>query len=310
MGGSGRSRRTGHPVRLAAVIESIALPESVGWTALNTAIHRVRESQRPDALFDDVFSAALVEVVSTGDSGEAPRVTDAGGSDEGTRVFGDYVALRTHFIDESLRVAIQDGIGQIVLLGAGLDGRAYRLPWAEGTRLFELDTTEMLQFKQAVVERVEVRPRTEVVFVAGDLTEDWPIALGDAGFSPDRSTVWVVEGLLGYLTPAENDRLMARVSQGSAPGSRLIAVYAAGDPLTVLRLGSEGGDQATDYLGGMVTVGPGAEPEPWLAGHGWRVSTTTVAEHAKRTGRPVPLAMDPSRGGVECWLVDARRTGD
>ena len=249
-------------------------------------------------------------MVSTGDSGEAPRVTDAGGSDEGTRVFGDYVALRTHFIDESLQTAIQEGLDQIVLLGAGLDGRAYRLPWAAGTRLFELDTAEMLEFKQAVAERVDARARTQVSFVAGDLRADWPSALSDAGFSPDRRTVWVIEGLLGYLTPSENDQLIARVSQRCAPDSRLIAVYAAGDPLTVLRSGGEGGDQAIDYLGRMVTVGPGAEPEPWLTGHRWRVSTSTIRDHAARTGRLVPLAMDPSRGGVECWLVNARLEGD
>ncbi len=289
------------------MIEPITLPASVGWTALNTAIHRVRESQRPDALFEDDFSRALVEVVATGDSGEAPRVTDPGDSDEGTRVFGDYVALRTHFIDERLMTAIQEGIDQIVLLGAGLDGRAYRLPWAAGTRVFELDTTEMLDFKQAVAERIDVHTRTEVVLVAGDLRADWPTALSGAGFSPDRRTAWVIEGLLGYLTPSENDQLIARVSQRSAPDSQLIAVYAAGDPLTVLRSGGDGGDQATDYLGRMVTVGPGAAPGPWLTGHGWSVSTTTIQEHARRTGRPVPLAMDPSRGGVECWLVDARQ---
>ena len=291
------------------VIESITLPASVGWTALNTAMHRVRESERPDALFDDVFSRALVEVVSAGDRGEAPAVTRAGASDEGSRVFGDYVALRTHFIDEILLTAIEEGVSQIVLLGAGLDGRAYRLPWAQGTRLFELDTADMLEFKQAVSERVDVRARTEVISVAGDLRGDWPNALSDAGFTPEQRTVWVIEGLLGYLTPSENDQLMARVSQRSAADSRLIAVYADGDPLTVLRSEGESGDKATDYLGGMVTVGPGAEPEPWLTGHGWQVSATTIREQAKRTGRPVPLAMDPSRGGVECWLVDARIKG-
>ena len=195
-------------------------------------------------------------------------------------------------------------------MGAGLDGRAYRLPWPVGTRLFELDTAEMLDFKQAVADRIDIRLQTEVVSVAGDLTEDWPNALGEAGFRPDRRTVWVIEGLLGYLTPSENDQLMARLSQRSAPDSRLIAVYAAGDPLTVLRSGNEGGDRATDYLGAIVTVGPGAEPEPWLKEHGWRVSTATIREHATRTGRPVPLAMDPSRGGVECWLIDARLQGD
>ena len=287
----------------------IRLPSSVGWTALNPSVHRARESGRPDALFSDPFSVALVEVVTAGNSGEAPGVTGAGDSDEGTRVFGDYVALRTRFIDDSLSRVTRDGIVQIAVLGAGLDGRAYRLPWAAGTRLFELDTAEMLEFKQAVAERAGIRPRAEVVSVAGDLTKDWPGALAGAGFDPGRPAAWVIEGLLGYLTPAENDQLIERVTRCSAPGSRLIAVYAAGDPLTVLASSGGGGDQSTDYLGRMVTAGPGAEPGPWLASHGWAATVTTIGDQAKAMRRPVPPAFNPGQGGVECWLVEARPNG-
>ena len=246
--------------------------------------------------------------MTAGYNGQAPPVADMDAdSDEGTRVFGDYVPLRTHFIDERLGTAIKKGIGQVVLLGAGLDGRGYRLPWAENTRLFELDTVEMLDFKQAVAERIGTDARAQVIPVAVDLKEDWPTALGYAGFSADQPTVWVIEGLMGYLTPAENNRLIARVSQCSAPGSLLIAVYADGDPLTVLKSTGDRGDRATDYLGGMVTVGPDAEPGPWLAGYGWTATTSTIRDQAHRTGRPVPLAMDPDHGGVECWLVNAQR---
>ena len=169
---------------------------------------------------------ALADVVTTGESGQAPAVTGAGDSDEGTRVLGDYVALRTRFIDDSLARVTQNDIVQVVLLGAGPDGRAYRLPWAAKTRLFELDTAEMLEFSR--------RPQNEWGSApapgSGDLTKDWPGALAGAGFDRGRPAGWVIEGLLEYLTPAENDHLMARVTQCSAPGSRLIAVCAAGDP--------------------------------------------------------------------------------
>ncbi len=285
------------------------LPSSVGWTALNPSVHRARESGRPDALFSDPFSVALVEVVTTGDSGQAPGVSGAGDSDEGTRVFGDYVALRTRFIDDSLARVISDGILQMVVLGAGLDGRAYRLPWAAETRLFELDTAEMLEFKQAVADRVGIRRRAEIVPVPGDLRKDWPGALTGAGFDRGRPSGWVIEGLLGYLPPAENDQLMTRVSQCSAPGSRLIAVYAAGDPLTVLASSGDSGDQSTDYLGRMVTAGPDAEPGPWLARHGWEATATTIRDQAQAMRRPVPPAFNPGRGGVQCWLVQARASG-
>jgi methyltransferase (TIGR00027 family) len=215
------------------------------------------------------------------------------------------VALRTYFIDESLRTAIEKGLGQVVLLGAGLDGRGYRLPWAAYTRLFELDTVEMLDFKQAVIDRIRIDARAQIIPVAGDLKQDWPTALGRAGFSAEQPTVWVIEGLMGYLTPTENDQLIARVSQRSAPGSLLIAVYADGDPLTILKSTEDRGDQSTDYLRDMVTVGPDAEPEPWLAGHGWTATISTIRHQAHQSGRGVPPAMDPDHGGVECWLVNA-----
>ena len=60
-----------------------------------------------------------------------------------------YVALRTRFFDdELLRAAREQGIRQIVILAAGMDARAYRLDWPEGTRLFELDHSEVLAFKE------------------------------------------------------------------------------------------------------------------------------------------------------------------
>ena len=164
----------------------------------------------------------------------------------------------------------------------------------------------MLEFKQAVADRAGIRPRAGIVPVAGDLTKDWPGALAGAGFDRGRPAGWVIEGLLGYLTPAEGDQLMARVSQCSAPGSRLIAVYAAGDPLTVLASSGDSGDQSTDYLGRMVTAGPGAEPGPWLARHGWEATVITIGDQAQAMRRPVPPAFNPGRGGVECWLAEAR----
>ena len=101
---------------------------------------------------------------------------------------------------------------------------------------------------------------------------------GYAGFSADQPTAWVIGGLMGYLTAAENDQLITRVSQRSAPGSWLIAVYAAGDPLTILK---STGDRASRRCGFS------AEPE-WavlLDEFSWAASVTSSAHRRPRRRR-------------------------
>src|SRR6201999_681384 len=57
--------------------------------------------------------------------------------------------------------------------------------------------------------------------VAIDLREDWPAALKAAGFDPSQPTAWSAEGLLGYLPPDAQDRLLDTITELSAPGSRV-----------------------------------------------------------------------------------------
>ena len=57
--------------------------------------------------------------------------------------------------------------------------------------------------------------------VAVDLRDDWPAALRGAGFDPTQPTAWSAEGLLGYLPPEAQDRLLDTITALSAPGSRL-----------------------------------------------------------------------------------------
>ena len=65
-----------------------------------------------------------------------------------------------------------------------------------------------------------------------DLREDWPAALRDAGFDPDRPTAWIAEGLLPYLPPDAQDRLLDSITALSAPGSRLATEHMDAKALT------------------------------------------------------------------------------
>ena len=91
---------------------------------------------------------------------------------------------------------------QIVIPAAGLDSRAYRLAWPDGTVVFELDQPQVLEFKHEVLAGSGDAPTAERREIAVDLRDDWPQALRRSGFDPSRPSAWIVEGLLVYLPAA------------------------------------------------------------------------------------------------------------
>jgi methyltransferase (TIGR00027 family) len=131
------------------------------------------------------------------------------------------MAVRTRFFDAFFRDATQAGIRQAVILASGLDARAYRLDWPAGMTVFEVDQPEVIAFKTATLADLGAEPTTDRCAVAVDLRHDWPAALVDAGFDHTQPTAWIAEGLLGYLPPDAQDRLLDNISALSAKGSRL-----------------------------------------------------------------------------------------
>ncbi len=284
-------------------METIRLPAGVGLTALHVAAERARESDRPDALFADPLAREMINHVEDENGKEW---SSAGWSDVTRRQMGDYVAIRTSFIDEKMVSAAKDGLRQVVVLAAGMDGRGYRLDWPPGTRIYELDRPELQAFKHKVVSRGALQPTADLVPVSGDLNDDWLTLLQGAGFAVEQPTLWLLEGLLRYLTSAEADRLVARLSSSSAPGSRLVVVYTFGDEAKSTRHAREDKDESMSTILSLARGGPSAEPQAWLSHLGWTVDATTIAEWARRLGRPVPPSMDTARDGIACHLVDAR----
>jgi methyltransferase (TIGR00027 family) len=262
-----------------------------GRTALGIAAARSAESKRPDRLFDDRYADAFLAAGMAADL--LPRRPSAG-SIAVWQSMGDYVAIRTRFFDDFLLAATADGCGQLVLLGAGLDMRGFRLRWPTEVRLFELDTPEVHSFKEAVIAGTDWLPSCERVAVRADLRADWPMVLRAAGFRPGEPTAWLAEGLLRYLGETGGGQLLARVTALSTSGSRL-AVEQTGlamlrSPAMLAAL-SELDRSAADEQQALWSAGhPEADREPWLAAHGWQTRSSEVAELARQYGRPVPPA--------------------
>jgi methyltransferase (TIGR00027 family) len=132
------------------------------------------------------------------------------------------MVVRTVAIDEAVRAA---GAEQVVILGAGLDGRAWRMPELASAVVFEVDHPDSQRAKRAQVAALGQKAR-EVRFVPVDFHRDrLGDALAAAGHDPARPTVWIWEGVVMYLTPAAVEETLAALAARSAPGSRVVILY-------------------------------------------------------------------------------------
>src|SRR5262249_53159546 len=110
---------------------------------------------------------------------------------------------------------------QVVLLAAGLDARAFRLPWGPGVHLFELDREEVLHTKEETLRRLGASPACTRHVVVADLEGDWPELLSQAGFDRGAPAAFLLEGLLMYLEPEAVGVLLGKLQQVARPGSWL-----------------------------------------------------------------------------------------
>ncbi|WP_377270543.1 SAM-dependent methyltransferase [Peterkaempfera sp. SMS 1(5)a] len=264
-----------------------AVPTGVGRTALGVAAARARESLRPDRLFDDRYAAAFVAAAGWPEQRPEERSDDP---PEGQAMF-HHLVIRTRFFDDLLLAAAADGCLQVVLPAAGLDTRAFRLPWPDGTVLYEIDLPEMLAFKERVLADQQARPVCRRTVLPADLREGWGDQLVAAGFDPGARTVWLAEGLLIYLSASEAADLLTAVGALSAPGSRLSFTHPVPDSAVVRRT------LATPSMSGLAALwqgGLGEDPSDWLAGHGWQPEFHNRSALAAAYGRP---GSSGSRGG-------------
>jgi methyltransferase (TIGR00027 family) len=271
-------------------------PQGVGMTAVGVAYLRALETARPDRLFADPLAGEFVKA-----SGWAPpdgtenHLADV--SDE-IRSFWGTIAqsaiVRTRFLDDFMASASDAGLRRFVILGAGLDARAFRLMWPSGVRLFELDTPEMISFKERVLTSTGAEAACERIVVQSDLRADWLSDLTAAGFESATPTAWIAEGLLIYLTADENERLLVKISEASPPESRLALTLGGRGSLDVP---SGAGDAAVEGgapLGSYASVNAmwrseaPDDPAAWLAQHGWNAHVFSARERAAAYGRPLP----------------------
>lgn len=144
---------------------------------------------------------------------------------EGDPPIGHASAVRTHYFDAALDKFVGD-VDQFVILGAGWDTRAFRLPAETRVRSFEVDAPRTQALKREMVERAGL-DSTRVTFVSADfLKEDWLERLVGAGFEPDKPSFFLWEGVIMYLDREAVESTLRKIA-GTATGSVVAFDYYA-----------------------------------------------------------------------------------
>ena len=275
--------------------DSWDLASSVGTTATMVAAARAVASRDADPLFDDPYAAALLRAVGLDfytklADGEVELPDD--GEPGGPAFLATSIAVRTRFFDDFFTDAGAAGIRQAVILASGLDSRAYRLSWSDGTVVYEIDQPQVIEFKCATMESIGATPAAEQRTVGIDLREDWPKALCASGFDPHQPTAWSAEGLLVYLPPDAQDRLFDDITALSARGSRLATEYhpdaAASIGARLKDMKDRWGDAPDMDITKLFYDGERNGVVEYLGEHGWNVSARRRPEVFAEYGREFP----------------------
>ncbi len=139
----------------------------------------------------------------------------------------DHVLLRTAVLDQWVETALAEtDVRQLVVLGAGFDGRAWRMEALSKATVYEVDHPATARSKRLRAQRLSLHAR-DVVFVEVDFERDaLAERLTTAGFLPDALSFWIWEGVTPYLPLSVIEHTLHQIRRCAAPRSRLAMSYA------------------------------------------------------------------------------------
>ena len=242
---------------------------------LSAATLRADEDRSACPLFTDPYAKDLLAAAAV-HGWTADRLVD----DIPPAALEAYVACRTRWFDQHFVTAGAHGVDQAVILAAGLDTRAWRLPWLSSSTLYEVDRLAVLEFKIAALrDRRAERAVPRHVPVPADVRADFSAALSSAGFDRSEPVAWSLEGILPGWSAGDRADVLRQAVALSRPCSRL-AVEVPDDE----------------------SAGVGH----WLAERGWEVSTVTSTSLLNRYARCTPDGVEdvlPRRTFIEAALL-------
>ncbi len=200
----------------------------VSQTAFGVATFRAIETAKSDALINDPFasmfhcpeSAEWIQSLALNETKYDSMVTGIG--------------IRTLKIDQEIANALHQSIDQVVVLGAGLDCRPWRISNNQdmkdielgNIKWFEIDFAEVFDYKLNTLATANACTPFQYYNVAANTAVDnWTQKLQDAGYDATKPAIWLLEGFTGYLTEEELSKTMNDIASHSAKNSVLIATF-------------------------------------------------------------------------------------
>lgn len=222
----------------------------------------------------------------------------------------EFVTIRTRFFDDAIKDILDEDsrIRQVVIVAAGMDTRAFRMSWPANVSIFEVDHEALLNEKKSRLAAVDSSIATvRRIEVPADLAGEWTNQLANAGFNPNIATLWVVEGLMFFLTEEQVQSLLTKCLSLSASGSRLVV-----DMINMSLLKSPASQffLATLRQDGIPWRFGTDEPEAFLFNQGWTVRSIKEPGEVEVGKKRWPYDVHPRhiKGVSRSWLIvaDAR----
>jgi methyltransferase (TIGR00027 family) len=214
------------------------------------------------------------------------------------------LSIRTRFFDDALsRILTGYPVGQVVMLAAGMDARAFRMSLPT---VFEIDHPDLLDVKDTRLAEALAAPLGQRIAVGADLTGQWADQLVRSGFQAQAPTIFLAEGLLGYLEEPQVHRLFEALDALAASGSFLLTdvsgQVALNDPsftFWLQRMATNG------IIGGRFGTD---DPVALLATHGWDAVVREYGDPEAHYGRwPWPPVGPNDPSAVRSYLIVGKR---
>ncbi|MFW9991546.1 MAG: class I SAM-dependent methyltransferase [Candidatus Odinarchaeota archaeon] len=236
---------------------------AVPFTARLMAYYRAQENKKESPLIADPFAERL-----------AGDMVDYVDKHRHTAGSGDYPLVRSHYIEKNLLTpwCNTQVESQIVLLGSGLDTRAYRFkPLLKNKHaIFEIDFPVINRYKEEILR--DEQPYCRLVRMSMDLSNPyWADRLVETGFSSDLPTFWVLEGLIYYMERELVTSLLETAARTSAENSQIFA------DICVPALADLVFGPFTSYFKWGLDK---TDVQPFFAKAGWNVTCSFADDHA------------------------------
>ncbi|AAM06141.1 class I SAM-dependent methyltransferase [Methanosarcina acetivorans] len=194
------------------------------------ALHRALESQKPEGerICYDPYAIYFISQETLEPFSDPQKARAAHEYYE--RLFPGFassVRIRVRYFDDFVKKSIDDGLEQLVVLGAGYDTRAYRIEGLKGEiKVFEVDHPDTQYVKIKNIKEIFGFLPNHIIYVPVDFeTENFGERLMEKGYDRSLKTLFIMEGLVVYIPPEAVDEALSFIAENSGKGSTILFDY-------------------------------------------------------------------------------------